>query len=149
LTGVRVGLDSNVLVYAALEPASVKGVRARELIHLAMPHGVLAMQALLEFVAVIRRRAPALTAKAMAQAEAWADAFEVAPTTPEVAKAAFVLVERHKFQVWDAVIWSAARMAGVRLFFSEDLQNGMVLDGVRVLDPFAASEAELRAVLGV
>jgi predicted nucleic acid-binding protein len=40
-------------------------------------------------------------------------------------------------------------MAGARLFFSEDLQNGMTLDGVRVMDPFAASEAELRAALGV
>ena len=142
-------LDSNVLVYAALEQNSNKGVRARELINSAIPMGVLAMQALLEFVAVIRRRAPALTPKAIAQAEAWAEVFEVAPTTPEVAKAAYVLVERHKFQVWDAVIWSAARMAGARVFFSEDLHNGMLLDGVRVLDPFAASEMELRAALGV
>ncbi|MBY0563991.1 MAG: PIN domain-containing protein [Hyphomonadaceae bacterium] len=149
MIGVRVSLDSNVLVYAALEPASIKGVRARELIQLATPNLVLAMQALLEFVAVLRRRAPALTSKAIAQAEAWAEAFEVAPTTPEVAKAAYALVARHNFQVWDAVIWSAARMAGARVFFSEDLQNGMVLDGVGVVDPFAASEAELRAALGV
>jgi predicted nucleic acid-binding protein len=149
VTGVRGSLDSNVLVYAALEPTSPKGVRARELIQLAMPRGVLATQALLEFVAVLRRRAPALTSKAIAQAEAWAATFEVAPTTPEVASAAHVLVARHRFQVWDAVIWSAARMAGARLFFSEDLQNGMTLDGVRVMDPFAASEAELRAALGV
>lgn len=149
MIGVRSSLDSNVLVYAALEPASAKGVRARQLIYLATPHAVLAMQALLEFVAVLRRRAPALTSKAIAQAEAWAETFEVAPTTPEVARAAYALVRRHKFQVWDAVIWSAARTAGARVFFTEDLQNGMVLDGVRVLDPFAASEADLRAALGV
>jgi predicted nucleic acid-binding protein len=145
----RAAIDSNVLVYAELEPKTDKGLRAQFVLEVAATGGVLATQALLEFVAVVRRRRLESLASAIAKAKAWAEVFEVAPTTPEVAKAAHVLVARHQFQVWDAVIWSAARMAGARLLFSEDLQDGMALDGMRVLDPFAASEAELRAALGL
>jgi predicted nucleic acid-binding protein len=57
------------------------------------------------------------------------------------------LVNAHQFQVWDAVIWSAARAAGATLFLSEDLQDGLSLDGMRVANPFLRSEAELRALL--
>ncbi len=144
---VRATLDSNVLVYAALEPGSAKGVLAATLIRLTTPNGVLAVQALLEFVAVIRRRAPSLTAKAVQQADAWAQVFQTAPTTLLIMTDALRLVHAHQFQVWDAVIWSAARAAGATVFLSEDLQDGMTLNSMRVVNPFSRSEAELQALL--
>lgn len=143
----RAALDSNLLVYAALEPASDKGIRAAETIARASTRGVIAAQALLEFVSVIRRRAPKFTAQAIAQVEAWSDVFEVAPTTNRIAAKALTMVRDHHFQVWDAVILSASRDAGAALFFSEDLQNGLVFDGMRVLNPFALSPDELAATL--
>jgi predicted nucleic acid-binding protein len=144
---IRTTLDSNVLVYAALEPGSAKGMLAANLIRLATPNGVLAVQALLEFVAVVRRRAPNLTAKAVQQADAWAQVFETAPTTPLIMADALRLVNAHQFQVGDAVIWSAAGAAGATVFLSEDLQDGMNLDGMRVVNPFSRSETELAALL--
>jgi predicted nucleic acid-binding protein len=144
---VRAALDSNILVYAALEPASPKGLVSANLIRLATPHGVLAVQALLEFVAVVRRRAPNLTARAAHQAEAWSSVFETAPTTSLVMGAALKLVTAHQLQVWDAVIFTASRAAGASVFFSEDLQDSGSLDGLRVVNPFARSEADLLALL--
>jgi predicted nucleic acid-binding protein len=144
---VRAALDSNILVYAALEPASAKGLRASNLIQLTTPHGVLAVQALLEFVAVVRRRAPPLTAKAAQQAEAWATVFETVPTTSLVMGAALKLVTAHQFQVWDAVIFAASRAAGATVFFSEDLQDGLSVDGLRVVNPFLLSDADLVGLL--
>lgn len=146
--GARAGLDSNIFVYAALEPASDKGAQANALITRTSEKGVLATQALLEFVAVVRRRKPHLTVQAIKQAESWGDVFEIAPTTPAVTAAAFRLVEAHQFQVWDAVIFSAARLAGARFFFSEDLQHGVSFEGVRVINPFVATEVEIKAALG-
>ena len=143
----RGALDSNILVYAALEPGSDKGVRAAEAIQRASARGILAAQALLEFVAVVRRRAPGLTAQAIAQANAWAAVFEVAPTSNLVAASALAMVRDHQFQVWDAVIWSASREAGATLFLSEDLQDGLALDGMRVVNPFASRDADLAALL--
>lgn len=145
---IRATLDSNVLIYAALEPQTDKGKRAARTIELATDHGIIAAQALLEFVAVVRRRAPSLTAQAAVQATAWAAVFETAPTTGIVARAALGLVEHHKFQVWDAVIWTASRMAGATLFLSEDLQEGLVVDGMRVVNPFTLSEPDISKLLG-
>ncbi len=145
---IRATLDSNVLIYAALEPQTDKGKRAARTIELATDHGIIAAQALLEFVAVVRRRAPSLTAQAVAQAAAWTTVFETAPTTALVANAALQVVGRHKFQVWDAVIWTASRIAGATVFLSEDLQDGLVLDGMRVVNPFIQSDADLAKLLG-
>ena len=141
----RAALDSNILVYAALEPGSEKGLRAAETIQRATGRGIIAVQALLEFVAVVRRRAPHLKAKAIAQADAWSAVFEIAPTSNLVAATAMTLVRDHQFQVWDAVIWAASRAAGATLFLSEDLQDGLALNGMRVIDPFKLSEADLVA----
>lgn len=144
----RASLDSNILVYAALEPGSGKGRTAADVIAVATPAGILAAQALLEFVAVVRRRAPDLTAEAIAQAEAWASVFETAATTPLVMGAALRLVASHRFQVWDAVIWAASRDAGATLLLTEDLQDGFTLDGMTAVNPFGRSAAELAALIG-
>ena len=37
---------------------------------------------------------------------------------------------------WDALIVHAARSAGAAVLYSEDLQPGAVLGGVRVVNPF-------------
>jgi predicted nucleic acid-binding protein len=145
----RASLDSNILVYAALEPGSAKGKAAAELVALATPTGIVATQALLEFVAVVRRRAPDLTAQAIAQAEAWASVFETAPTTAPVMGAALQLVGSHRFQVWDAVIWAASRDAGATLLLTEDLQDGFNLNGMTAVNPFARTAAELAGLIGV
>jgi predicted nucleic acid-binding protein len=144
---VRVGLDSNILIYAALEPASEKGARAADLIARVAPGGILAAQAMLEFVAVIRRRAPDLTHAAIAQADAWASVFETAPTTLPVMRAALGMVAAHQFQVWDAVIWAASQQAGAALLFSEDMQDGFTFSGMTVVNPFALSAAELAKLI--
>jgi predicted nucleic acid-binding protein len=57
------------------------------------------------------------------------------------------LVNAHQLRVWDAVIWSVARAAGATVFLSEDLQDGMTLDGMLVVKPFLLSEAELESLL--
>jgi predicted nucleic acid-binding protein len=144
---VRATLDSNVLVYAELEPRSVKGQQASQVIVEAAPRGVLAVQALLEFLAVVRRRRPASFASAMAKVEAWSTVFETAATTAIAARSAATLVRAHHLQVWDAVIWSAARAAGATLFLSEDLQDGLAIDGMRVINPFALAPGEIGALL--
>jgi predicted nucleic acid-binding protein len=144
---VRATLDSNVLVYAELEPKQPKGIAAQRVIELAAPNGVIANQALLEFIAVVRRRLPTSLPSAIAKVEAWSQVFETAPTTTHVMTDALRLVNAHQFQVWDAVIFAAARASGASVFLSEDLQDGMSLDGVSVVNPFSRTDAALVALL--
>lgn len=144
----RVALDTNILVYAELEPASEKGVLCAELIRRSAERGVLALQVLLEFTSVIRRRRPAALDRAIAKIDVWRAVYQVAPTSEDVMDAALRLVAAHHFQVWDAVIWSASRAAGARCLFSEDMQDGLELGGLTVIDPFQRDMAELLELIG-
>jgi predicted nucleic acid-binding protein len=46
-------------------------------------------------------------------------------------------VAEHSLSFWDAMIWATARRAGCRLLISEDGQDGRMLDGVTIVNPFA------------
>jgi predicted nucleic acid-binding protein len=50
-------------------------------------------------------------------------------------------IELHRLtqiSFWDALIVHAARLAGVAVLYTEDLQSGAVLGGVRVVNPFVS-----------
>lgn len=146
---MRVTLDSNVLVYAALEPQTEKGRTAARLIADVAADGVLAAQALGEFINVIRRRAPNLLARAIDQVDALRAIYIIAPTDGRTIHAAATLSLKHHLQFWDAVIFTAASEAGARLFLSEDLQDGLTIDGMRVLNPFRSeNDGEIEVALG-
>ena len=49
---------------------------------------------------------------------------------------------RYKLNWWDCLIVAAARMQHCTVLYSEDLQHGAVLDGVRVVNPFFAQIQE-------
>jgi predicted nucleic acid-binding protein len=50
------------------------------------------------------------------------------------------VAERFKISVYDAVIVAAAAIAGSNVLWTEDLQDGAVLDGVRVSNPFVPTK---------
>jgi predicted nucleic acid-binding protein len=144
----KLALDSNILVYAELEPESDKGVRAQKLIEEYAQRGVLAVQCLLEFIAVIKRKRIASLPSALQKIDAWTIVFETAPTTDAVMRDALMLVRDHQIQVWDAVICAAVSNAGAGVLLSEDLQDGASLSGMRVVNPFTRSDEELKQLLG-
>jgi predicted nucleic acid-binding protein len=43
----------------------------------------------------------------------------------------------HRLSYYDAHIWAAAHLNQVPVLFSEDFQDGQVLEGVRFINPFA------------
>jgi predicted nucleic acid-binding protein len=143
MTLTKLSVDSNVLIYASLEPKSEKGERASWLIRAAAPRLVIATQALLEYVAVVRRKRPQFTSQAIAQAAAWAAVAQTVATTDAVQNAAMQLVQNHQFQVWDAVIWAAAASAGCSFLYSEDLQDGFRHAGLEARNPFARAITDL------
>ncbi len=44
--------------------------------------------------------------------------------------------ERYKLQIFDATIVAAATLAGCTTLYSEDLHDGLVIDGLTVRNPF-------------
>jgi len=145
----RIALDSNLLLYAELEPTSAKGLRARELILKATRDGVVPIQVLGEFLRVVQRRLPAAFAEAVRQAERYRQIFLTPSTTDGVLATAAEVALKHGLRLWDAVICAAADAAGATVLLTEDLQDGRRLNNLLLLDPFAAkNNAVIAAALG-
>jgi predicted nucleic acid-binding protein len=140
-------LDSNILLYAELEPDSDKGQRAAQLIGDIAGRGVLAAQVLGEFLNVVRRRRPASFGEARRQADVYREVFALVPTDAALLAAAARFAERYKLQFWDSVIWQASAHGGAAVLFSEDLQDGFEVDGMRAINPFPLEAADLASLL--
>jgi predicted nucleic acid-binding protein len=129
--------DTNVLVYADDNAAPAKQQRAVELVaeHRRAGTGVVSLQVLQEYFVTVTRQLKVDARVARRKVELLAE-FDVA--TPEGADvlAAIDLHRLHSFSFWDALVVRAAGQAGCRVLFSEGLQEGREIDGVRVVNPF-------------
>ena len=144
----RVALDSNILIYAELEPESEKGRRAADLILRAARDGVIPAQVLGEYLRFVQRRAPAAFEDAIRQASVYQAAFLTPPTTDAIINTASELARAHRVQLWDGVVCAASLAAGAKVLMTEDMQDGRTIDGLRLINPFAATNAEaIEAVL--
>ena len=48
-------------------------------------------------------------------------------------------VSQHKWSYWDSLVWATAKVNGVPTVMSEDFSDGALVEGVRFLNPFAAT----------
>jgi predicted nucleic acid-binding protein len=140
---VRFTLDTNILIYPLDSSTPDKQAIARDLMRRSRDADiVLTAQALGEFVNVVRRKYASLYPVARAQAERWSELFPVAATNADVVMKAAEFGRRYKLQFWDSVIWQAARSADATIFITEDLQDGLSIDGMTVIHPFKPANAE-------
>jgi len=144
---IRVALDSNILIYAELEPESEKGTRSADLILRSARNGVIPAQVLGEYLRFIQRRVPQAFDDAIRQASIYRAAFLTPPTTDAVIDTASSLARTHRMQLWDCVVCAASAQAGAKVLLTEDMQDGRILDGLRLINPFAVSNAEAIATL--
>lgn len=131
--------DTNVLVYADDCAAPKKQERAIALFaeHLRLGTAVVALQVLQEYFAAATRKLGLAPQIAQRKVEILASARVVRFESRDVIAA----IELHRLtqvSFWDALIIHAARAAGAALLYSEDLQTGAELGGVRVVNPFLA-----------
>lgn len=137
-------VDTNVLIYAASPAGGKKRLIAQELIRDLAGSGALVVsaQVLNEFYNVATRpnKPPSLPRDEARQIlRDLADVAEVLPLTAAVTFLALDAIPTHGFSFWDALIWAAAKVNGVPVIYSEDFQAGRDVEGVRFLNPFAAT----------
>ncbi len=72
-------------------------------------------------------------------------AWNPVPVDVRTIEGAWRLQDRFSLSWWDALIVSAAQVAGCRHLLTEDLSHGQELDGVQVVDPFQTEPGELGA----
>lgn len=126
-------LDSNVLLYAFTTDDPRK-VTARELI---VAGGKVSVQVLNEFVNVSRKKLDRDWSDIRAFLAIVQDRLDQPISlTLGTHRQAISVSERHRISIYDALIVAAAREAGCRILYSEDLQHGRLIDGVTVQNPF-------------
>lgn len=125
--------DTSVLLYLLSED-SIKADRVEELL---ADRGTISVQVLNEFAAVALRkllmhlrdiREILNTVRAVCQVEA---------ITVATHDRGLAIHERYGFSLYDSMIVSSALLVGSKILYSEDLQDGQVIDGqLRVSNPF-------------
>ena len=130
-------LDTNILVYAAAGRDAEEAKRQRALALIVEEKFGLSAQVLQEFyVTVTRKIAIPLVVE---QALDWIEQLETFPCIAidnTIVKIAIEISERYQISYWDGAIIAAAEALGATTLFSEDLNNGQIYNGVRVLNPF-------------
>ncbi|WP_158813123.1 PIN domain-containing protein [Methylocapsa sp. S129] len=127
--------DSNILIYAY----SIDRRRHRA-IEVIAPGGKISVQVLNEFTNVLRNKQkqdwPIIE---LAVASIRRQFPEIAALSAETHAAALAIARDHGFSFYDALIAAAALEAGCDTLFSEDMQDGRVIDGLTIRNPFVSA----------
>ena len=133
MSAARAFLDTNVLLYAFVSTDPRQG-RALELL---LTGGVVSVQVLNEFVSAARSKLK------MDAAELDRSLAVVRSLCPSVLdstvadhEAAFALSRNGGLHIYDATIVASAVRAGCKTLWTEDMQDGRVIDGVTIRNPF-------------
>jgi predicted nucleic acid-binding protein len=133
-------LDTNVLVYSFDDRDPRKQSTARQLISTALhtQRGMISTQVVQEFLNVaLRRFAHPLTVSESRELLA-AVLMPLCRHQPSIGfyDRALLLREQAKYAFYDALIVSAAVESGCKTLFTEDLDEGRTIQGLRIVNPF-------------
>ncbi len=135
---MRPFFDTNVLIYSVDRDETGKFDLAAELVetHLVRGDGAISVQVLREFYSVSRGLDSPLSDE---QAHAMVEHFSTFRTLSEDTSMVLGAV-RHTREMslsfWDALIVEAALKSGADRLFTEGMQHGRVIEGMRVENPF-------------
>ena len=129
----RAFIDTNVLLYL-LSANELKAGRAEEIV---AGKGIISVQVLNEFASIAMRKL------GMSWREIQEILFYIRSICPvqavsiEVHDRGSKVAERYGYAVYDAMIIASALMGGCTTLYSEDMQDGQVIDGkLSILNPF-------------
>jgi len=133
-------VDTNLLIYLYDQNEPVKQARSRFVLGELQKRGAgrLSVQSLSEFANIaIKKLSPFLSVTDVAeQIFLFRNVFPVHMVTPSMVADAARAVRDHQLPFYDAQIWSCARFNQIPIVFSEDFQDGQILEGVRFVNPF-------------
>ncbi len=134
---VRSFIDTNILIYAEAVDEPVKQKVALALLKelFETTRGVLSTQVLKEYCNVAIKKLKLSPDHIRAQLDVYAQ-FEVVQVTPALIRTGLDLHQTRKLAFYDALIVASAQAAGCAALFSEDMNAGQAMAGVRVVNPF-------------
>lgn len=129
----KVFLDTNILIYAVVREE--RNARAEELL---AAGGMVSMQVLNEFVSVARRKLKMPWPQVVEALEAIRVlCAEPVPVSVETHESALEIAQKHRYDIYDALVIAAALQAKCEVLYSEDFHHGQVIGGrLEVRNPF-------------
>ena len=129
----RVFFDSNVLIYAYTQDAA-KTLRAQEVFSFG---GVVSIQCLNETANTLCRTFKTPWPRIAQIIEAILQRCpDPQPVSLETHRSALRICERYGFSVYDGLIIAAALESRCTTLYTEDLQHGQTIEGLRIVNPF-------------
>lgn len=135
-------VDSNILVYAHDADAGPKRDRAVESLRLLWESGAgrLSVQVLQEFYVNVTRKLATPVARSTAREVVSSyGAWVHEPTTPDTVTRAIDIAEMAQIMFWDALIVASAEQVQATHVYSEDLNAGQIIAGVKIVNPLAGT----------
>jgi predicted nucleic acid-binding protein len=134
----RAFFDTNVFVYAVVQD-DPRSQRAEELI---ADGGMVSVQVLNEFADVVRRKAKMPWDELRFAIENIQSLCpNLLPVTTDTHREALAIAERYGYRIDDALIVASALEGSCTILYSEDMQDGQVIDGrLTIRNPFGASQ---------
>src|SRR5580658_2114946 len=135
-------VDSNILIYAHDADAGPKRERAVEKLRDLWESGAgrLSVQVLLEFYVNVTRKLATPVARSTAREVVSSyGAWVHEPTTPDTVTRAIDIAEMAQIMFWDALIVASAEQVQATHVYSEDLNAGRIIAGVKIVNPLAGA----------
>jgi predicted nucleic acid-binding protein len=126
--------DTNVLLYLASRDAE-KADRAESLLE---NRGTISVQVLNEIANVARRKLQLPWDEVRSLLQTVSQLFDIVPLTVETHELGLDVAERYQLSVYDGQIIAAALLAECSTLWSEDMQDGLVIQGrMKIANPFS------------
>jgi len=133
MSGADTFFDTSVLLYL-LSDDNAKADRVETLLS---ARGVVSVQVLNEFAAVALRKLKMPMSDVREILDTIRAVCAVEPLTIETHDRGLAVCERYRFSLYDSMLVAAALISGAKIIYSEDLQDGQVIESqLRVKNPF-------------
>ncbi len=130
---IKVFIDTNILLYLLSEDSN-KADRAETIVRAG---GTISVQVLNELANVTHRKLAMSWMEINELLSLIRSLCSIEPLTIEVHDMGILIAERYKLSVYDAMVAAAAILGGCETLYSEDMQDGLLIDDqLRICNPF-------------
>jgi len=135
----KIFIDTNILIYYISDDKVKKSI-ARKIIIDNFDDFILVIssQVISEFVYVSIKKNLLERGEAFSLAKEFMDIFAFSMIKKSTILRAFEIMCRYDFSYWDSLIVASALEKGCSVLYSEDLQQGQIIDSLTVVNPFVA-----------
>ena len=129
----RIAADSNILLYLHDKSDKRKRDIAKSILS---DNPAISTQVISEFINVARRQLNLPKANIITYCADLLRDCEIIRVSCKTLTNAAALIEKYDFQIFDSIIVASALDANCTILYSEDMQHGLVIDRLTIVNPF-------------